>query len=766
MSFKKLFISLSLLTCLLSGLVGCSKYLKGEKKQDEVIDLPNQRLEKLKTLPDSLKKVSVGELSASDIRDNFETLQYALKYFMERTRGSSENAYSVEDMRGFFGKYFLKENNVSPELAQEMMKMKKALLGGSEKWLTKEEISRLIDVLGAIKEETVLLTPYFKILLLKQEDKLDWQQVTAAMEQLRRSLQKLLKGTELARSDYAFEDAKNLLFGIANFISGDKLFSTYQDISTWGPLLESVKSVLIGPNGRFTGQGDWSMALDNVVDLYEVFLKYHYVVSKQEYENAQDMRQISQFFAQTMRLVSTSYQMQKTGEIPFAAIDDLLEKAADKKLIPMGMSAASLKTTYRTILLKIFEPARKGDTNGFTSVKRIHLAAIFREFNVWRLSESFIDQLPFSPAGFSAAEIASRFDQYDFEHVITGGLERDPYEQDALRRSWKDFGILLKTPNAMTFDNAGRIIIAPGSPNANMTWKSLMRFNVMKSLTRLFLIGYGKGPALDLSQATMSESDLTQWYTDYQALGQELKAFDPRSLNPGKRSFMEANFFTFSGNGDDQMSSSETFEFVSFLFSAGLGSGAQIREDLKEAHCETTEVDIMGFQKFDPKCFEDTLHRQFEQEFANLPQLVKEVKAMNDTQWDQYFQTVLAATRVSDPNSGRVEMSDLRTLVVVIHYIESLMKTYDKDGNQRFSIAEIYDSFPRFAKFLRQSSPGLADNKLKDGFAYLLFYGAKPTAFQYVWFQGIKLVSNPMAGRGQIVKVFKVLKEDLNKPKK
>ena len=108
MCFKKFFISLALLGSLIPGLVGCSNYLKGQKNKEEVMDLPNPDLERLKTLPEDMKKLSIGELSSSDIRKNFETIQFALKYFVERTRGSGNNAYSVEDMRGFFGKYFLK----------------------------------------------------------------------------------------------------------------------------------------------------------------------------------------------------------------------------------------------------------------------------------------------------------------------------------------------------------------------------------------------------------------------------------------------------------------------------------------------------------------------------------------------------------------------------------------------------------------------------------------------------------------------------------
>lgn len=793
---KKIFLPFAI--CLSLAVVGCGKYLGGEKNKEEVIDLPNPELEKLKKLPEITKEISVGEASESDVRDIFETLQYALSYFQKRTRGSAENGYSVEDMRKFFGKYFLKENNVSPELAQEAMKLKKALLGGSEKWLTKEEISQVIDLLGTLKEETVLLTPHMKILLMKTDQKTDWNQVSAATDQLRRSFQRLLKETQLSKSDYTFADAKSLLTGLSQFLSGDKVFSAYSNLESWAPVIEAVKVVLIGESARFTGLGDWSLGLDNVVDLYDTFLKYHYVLTKEpseatakakaevenkteakerrkkremiEIKTKQDLRSYSQFFAQGLRLVTSSFQMQKQGQIPFAAIDGLLEQAVAKELLPETLTAETLKKTYRILVLRGLDSDRKGDVRALRALTRDHMQVVRREFNIWRLSQNFIDQLEISEAGLSMAQVAKLYDRYDFDAVIRGGLERDPFEQESLRRSWKDFGQLIKGSSLVNFDSSGRVLIVPGGPDYATSWISLMRFNLMSTVTRLFMIAYGDHGAADVSKSVLRETDLTQWYTDFQDIGQELQAFDPRSANPGRRSFMEANFFTYAGDGNDIMSYNETFEFVSFLFSAGLGSGAQIQKDLQA--CEVDEIDVMRFHKFDEKCFRQTVFKNFAQEFANLPKLVKEIKGsgpgtgMNEDKWNAYIQSMLAATRVSDAKSSRVEMSDLRTLVMVMHYIESLMRTYDTDGSQTFSVDEIARSFPRFASFLRSTNPGVSDANLNDGFAYMLFYGQKPTTMDIVWYKAQKLVYNFQANRVGIAKVFKVLKDDLNKAKK
>lgn len=765
-------LSLMLVLAGATQLVACGDFLKGQRKQSEVIELENQKLNQLQHLPENLRKLSLGEIKESEIHETFETLRHALEYFSRRTQGSVPDGYTVADIRSFFGTYFLKQNNVSPELAQEMMKFKKAIFGGSEKWITKKEIGQCVELLNILEEQTILLAPHFKVLLLKDKDKADWQKITAATDVLHQSLRKLLKNTELYKSDYSFEDAKNLVVGIANFISGEQLLASYQLAAQWGPLVVAIKNVLIGENARFAGIGDWNLALDNFIDLYEVALKHYYVVSSVSINDAQDLRQFSQFVGQIFRLFEKSYQMQKTAEIPFTAIDELVEKVVEARLLPKGLQVESIKKAYRIIVLRILEPQRNGDTRALLSLRKAHLQSLRREFNIWRLSQSFVDQIKWdSDDKVSRQGAADQYDLYDFDYVIRAGLERDLFEKEALRTAWKDFGLLLKSKNFVGFDEDGRLLITTKAQQKIVferhSWKSLTKVNLIRSLSRILLIGYGdKGPA-ELSSGALSVGSLRKWYEEFNPIGQDLKIFDKRSPDPGQRSFLEANFFTFSGNGDERMDSYETFEFVSFLFGAGLGSSTQIQSAMGKGKCEISEIDEFGYPMMEETCFKNVMRANFAEFFINLPQLSAEVKAMTPAQWDEYYGALLTGTRVSPSAEKRIEVADLRTMVMVLHYVESLIQIYDRNGNQAFSYAEIETAFPRFASFLRKTNPGHDDTDLTDGFAYLLFYGAKPSTAQVLWLKGMKMVGAlPESRRAQIIKVFQVLKADMAKPLK
>jgi hypothetical protein len=422
------------------------------------------------------------------------------------------------------------------------------------------------------------------------------------------------------------------------------------------------------------------------------------------------------------------------------------------------------------MILRALEPQRSGDTRALMALRRTHLQSLRRELNIWRLAQSFTDQVVWDRDGFATqSEVVAQYERFQSAQVINGGLEKDLFEREALHAAWKEYGSLLKARNFVGFDAKGRLLISTKKSDQKLSerhsWKSLFKLNLMRSVTRLLMISYGNQSPQSLAQSTMDNQSLRKWYEEFNEIGTELKAFDKRSLDPGQRSFHEANFFTFSGNGDDKMSFDETFEFISFLFGAGLGSSTDIQNSLSKAGCEVPEKDIFDFFMFNETCYKNQLRTRFSEAFANLPQLTEEVAKMKPAQWDDYFAALTGATRVSDPRGSRIEMADLRTAVMVLHYVESLLKIYDKNQNQSLSIEEIEAAFPRFVSFLRTAKPGVSDANLSDAFAYMLFYGEIPSTAQVALFKVAKAMRwaspLPEAGRAQIIKVFQVLKADM-----
>jgi hypothetical protein len=767
------------------SMLGCDKYINGRKAKSEVIELGDQKFKCLKVLPENLKKFSVGESEPEEIRTSIDCINSALTYFQRRTDGSLAGGdYTTQDMRKFFSKYFLKENIVTPEFANELMKIKKALLGGSDKSMSKAEVLKLIELMQTVREEAVMISPHVKV-LLKQDLKThaNWDEVSLATDQLRKSLQKILEVSQISKSDYSFEDAKKALAGFSEFVRGSEPFMPYERYSKWVPLVESVKNVLMGKNPHFVGAKDWGESLDSLIDLYSLALRYVYIIRDLQMDGPNEVRQMSQFAIQILDMIDSSYQMRNQGQISFDDIDNLIDQVLKmpsekgSKEAAYKFKADSLKEAYQVFILKMLEPQRQGDSRGLTGLERKHIAAIRREINVWRLTQSFIDFLSQNDSTKRAQKATlEAYEKFDFEHVIDKGLSADPLERAALRDSWKDFGHLLGSAYPVNFSKAGGLYITYGPELTEMSWSSLTRFNVMKAIARFLTIGYGDVTSGELSKAKITKDKLISWYADFKKIGTDLKAFDPRTGNSGGRSFLEANFFTFSGDGDELMSDRETFEFVSLLFSAGMGTSNRIQATLKSESCNLKNTDVFGLPYAKETCFKTILKSHFSEIFANLPYMTFAVGDLTDEAFDQFYSVLMDSSRVSPADGGYVETADIRTLVTMLHYTETIMTIYDKNNSQGLSIDEIKTANPRFIPFFRTLNLTSYDTILDESFIFLVLNGDIPDGWDLMQLQGAKAMgwfkgligihdAQEEAHRVNILRIMKTLKNQLNSQK-
>ncbi|MEK2688315.1 hypothetical protein [Bdellovibrio sp. GT3] len=762
MSFKSKF-SMFMAVVMLISTVGCSDFINGQQTEEEELKFANDKLVCLKSVPAALQRLTTGEAAKSEITDSVDCLRQALLYFQKKTYGAQANAYTVEEMRRFFSKYFLKENVVTPEFALELMKIKKALLGGSSNHLTKDEITRLVDVLAIVRDEAVDLAPHIRLLLLKVEkDGADWQRVSAAVEQLRISLQRLLEKTEVTRSDYSFEDGKKAIKGFKEFVKEE---DTNARVSQWMPVVEVVKNVLMGREAQLGTHTQWKSSLNSLIDLYGLFLKYHYVIHNFDTGNQDKVREVSQFIGQALDLLEGSPQINAGGIIPLEDIDSLLETVLNLPQVKsqLNVRPESIEILYRAAILRLLEPGRNGDSRGILGLEKKHIVALRREYNVWRLVQRFIDAQVAAGVKLTTPikkeDLLRNYAEFRSDDAIRMGFAIDPYEQTAFANAWQDFGDLLKSDVLITYNENGRVKAFNNNEPITTDWLGLTRANLMRAMTRALILAYGKDTTGELKKAAIEPQGLYTWYEDFKELMFDLKAFDRRTGNTASRSFQEANFFTFSGNGDALMNQKETYEFISLLFSAGLSSSASIYNDMQACQTSDKAVDPLGFNYLQNDCFETQFRQRFGTYFNNLPEMVKYVAKLNQEEWREFYGILRLVARVSPQEpSERVEIANIRTMVTITHYLESIMVTYDKDRSQTLSLAEVQAATPRFLPFIKANTTVKFETLLNEGFAYLVFYGKEGSATELAWFQAQKMWMKD-ASRLNLLRVIKVMKD-------
>lgn len=755
---------LILMTLTLFSILGCSDFLNGKKEEPKIIEISNTDLTCLKKLPSQLKDFSIGTGKKEDLAHGIDCLSNALLYFHNKTFGSVQGAYTAEEIRNFFNKYFLKENNLTPEFSIELMKIKKVIVGGTATNLTKEELSHLVDTLQLVKNDLVDLAPHIKILSFENPGKdLLWEDVGVSVKQLRKSLHSFLQKTQIVSSNYRLEDAKNAFAGFIKYTKSEQ-GGSYAIYKNWLPVLESVKKLLLGSNAHFADLYHWQENLDSFIDLYELALKRYYFFNKFEIDTELKLNHFKQFFNQAVKLLIDSHQMKTVGFISVESIDELIDQALLRTDI--SIRTKSLKKAYRFFLLKILNETKVSKQKMILGLEKKHLVALQRQFNIWWLLQSFINQrsLDKFTAGLGSVELEEHYRNFNASSLIENDLTKDPLEQALLQASWSELGSQILTNMPMIFNDHGQLVIDSGLNRAKQNRQSLTQANLMRFLSGLLISGYGQ--SRDGSEGPVITKDsLIEWYDDFRDLGLDLKAFDPRSANSGSRSFLEANLFTYHGNGDEFMDQAETYEFVSFLFSAGLSSAEKIRQDMISSKCAIDEKDVFGNPLIKENCFEKTLFVNFKSYFANLPGLAKFVTSSGKPLRDQLYTYLSQAAKVDGQENGYIETANIRTMVMILHYVESTMIVFDKDGNDMLSLDEVYSAAPRYLSFVKSVTDVKNEALLKQGFAYLVYNGTKPGAMDLLKFQWQKLQGMPEIQRLELLRLFSVLKDQLNKSK-
>lgn len=762
---SKQYIKYFLVGVLALNTSGCSEFIHGKKAEPEVIELSDKKLACLQVVPNQLRSFVSGEAHDQDIRTSFDCLADALRYFNKRTFSSANGAYTSEEMRNFFGKYFLKENNVSPEFAFELMKIKKALVGGSTRVITKDEIQQLVLLLEVVRNEFVLLSPHMKILAWPtpglNETPVKWSVVNSSLDQLRSTLKKLLESTQLAQSDYSFADLKKAVVGLEEFVQIPENQATLNRYSSVVPLIEAVKNVFMGRRAQFIHFSDWEEGLNTFVDLFELVLKYRHTLQGITFDSPAQVQKAVSFVESALRVLGESPQLQNQGYIPVSDLDDLVDKAVP--LFLPRVSAKSIKRSYRAVLMKILNSQRSSEAGVLLGLERKHFLSLLREFNIWRHQQAFIDSLKMDRlgGGVSQKELLQIYKAFSSNHNVTKEVAVTPIEETAVAKAWEDFGDQLNQEPPVVFNGEGRLVISTQNRLLKQSWASLTKANLMRALARMLMLGYGENTGGRITKAQLLVEGLSDWYDDFNDLGIELKAFDRRTGNAGKRSFMEANFFTFSGNGDQVMDYRETFQFVSTLFSGGLSISEDLRQHMENAGCNVESKDSFDYPYVQEKCFKDELRKNISIYFNNLPGLVQYVRSLTPVQWNEFYKNLFASSLVEDQKTGLVETANIRTMVIVLHYVEAVMVLFDRDQSQGLSLKEVKAAAPRFMSFIKTIKPIKSETLLTEGFAHLVFKGTIPDLLDLGEFQIDKIVGLSEAQRLEIVRLFGTLKEQL-----
>ncbi|MES2803385.1 MAG: hypothetical protein V4654_12900 [Bdellovibrionota bacterium] len=694
------------------GAVGCDKFLKGKPQPPKIVEIQASDLDCVKDVQADFKKLVESQASTQDIDDSFSCLYRTLDQFKNRAEGSSDpNAFTNSDLFTIFDTFF-KDAKVSQQATDNLLVLKKALLGGAESEITKTELDLLKDYLKVLQAEVKNLSPYIKIFAFKKEDgPFDQKTLNLAFSQLRSSLKTLLTASKISRAEYNFEDVKQLTTSL-NIVED-------QEDQNLLNLVENVVNLLAGTEPLKT-EAEYIHSVDNFVDLAALYANVLYADMKFEVTEKNQLNKVVDFAGRLLDVLEGSVQYQKHREIPVKFLDPIVAEVLKAKVLSVEVSESTFLRFYKIVLIRIFNDQKGIDPVSLESLRPVNFRNIRREYHIYKIYQEMINSFDFTTKTYLApSALVAKIKVYNFVPALTKVIQTKQLDQALI----KDISLGLEELRAEALTHLPilyrdkKYVVATSQNTVEVDWEDVSRAHYVKMLARELMLGWSQlDPSLNLNNSHMVKDHFMKWYADFKEFALEIKLFDPRALDNGADNFMQADLFTYSGNGDNKLSYQEVLQFVNMLLSGGSELTTQIQDIVTKAGCGLKELDIFGKPWFDEKCFLKNISANSTALYSNIYLFGNYIKSLNEQEYLGFYTELMSVARLNANTVGRVETADIRAFSLLSMFIESLFTIYDvRAPFGKVDPAEIRASYPRFKAFVADyiKKPDVAD-KLKD----------------------------------------------------
>lgn len=768
---------------LLLAFTSCTDFMRGKAAQETTIEIKQESISCLKNIPLDFQKFLRSESSESEINAVFACLDETLAQFESRVEGRIEaNAFNAEELFEIFDR-FIEDSDVSRAAVEDLLILKRALLGGEEQKITKPEIAALRDFLKLIKVEVQNLRPHARILsFASTQIPFSLISIRDAFAQLNLSLKNLMGASRLNHAAYSYDDFRRLVVNL-NIFEGEnpELLA----------LADKVNGLLTGGQGAMNTE-DQLTYVDNVTELLRLYAVYDQGHVSFSLSTPEKLAILIEFTRDSLSLLSHTLQFKKTNLIKAETIDPLISEVFRSDSLALPLTEETVLGFYKMILVRVFESGLGGDVLAFTGIKGAHLQNLRRELAIFEIYSKALSRVMSAESMQSSpvvrmpvAELKSRLMSYEpsTEQGILSQFNQDS-KQVVLRAVAELKNEALHTYPTLMFD--GKISLTGRLEYAGQSWLDQAHGLLLKMLARQLMIGWGSAQQTKLmANSSVSQQAMVSWYAEFKNFGIEMGSFDPRTENAGAGTVAAANLFTRDGNGDESISYREMLQNLGMIMAAGGKTYEQMAAGLAGSNCRRSETDVFSKNWIDESCFYRHLRTHYLTYFSNMPFMSGFLQRQSETQFKSFLQSVMDVARIDENNRDvRLETADLRGLNTMLYFIESLYATHDTNRNGSLSESEIKAAYPKFRSFATDYARTSSADELRDftswrgtvagfscyseadlvreSFVYMVYHGRTPQLGDLSLvpcLRGAPLIEfSGEVDRREIINTFKILK--------
>jgi hypothetical protein len=712
--------------CLVLALTssGCAFFL-GSKAKNPPAELSFEGDDCIKNVGNDIRRWWGGALPSAS--GTIDCVVQAMDQFAERTSGKNPESWSKGEFANFIDTYFPRPDADAPSAGywiEELLKLKQAIIGGSNDRLTRVELARARALLIKLKPELDALSPHLNVALFRSEKAAPGvtKEVASVVNRLSRLLAEETLLTERARPPYEVE---------AFFKLAQRFGSQFDDQESWLALAESGKAVFAGGPSRYVIAHEWPGLIEAFGRAWSIALNVRYEVMQSEDLFGRDLPHVERTLNEFLELADASISAQgpRSKGVSAERLSALIEALEARSMLPASFKASTLKKLLPKILGKMLYG------NSFEDKEEKSKSLDYAQVNSLRLT--LRDWL----AG--QKEILRVYDTRDALTALTltrelsrprAGLDPSAESSEG-RLARTQLAAFLQKGRPLVRDRETRLMIMPTEKLPAMMRRDLDFLNLLRAGIAMLFRGYSHDKRPTSLAPSLKESEVTEFYWDVRDFGKEIGLVDIRNNSAASRTVTETNLFLSVSDGDDRITHHEAIEWFNVVLSAGLLAD-RIYSSM-ERECGTSATDIFGKRKLKVDCFRRRFQNDIGSLVPNLPGLVSWYK--KNPQSVAEFQVAWENASISNGYLAEViDSSDLRGLIPVLHYVENLMAIYDANRNDVLDTEELWKAFPNMSLVIRKMAQGQAEEEWKQKaiFTWILTFRTIPTSD---WIGGAKI---------------------------
>ncbi len=637
------------------------------------------------------EKFLAGEVDPEAWKKGFDCAKETLETFQKFAKGQTDNGFGADDLHALVSNVLITNSTVPKELITSSLELKASILGGSPHILTREELTKILNIIDTVKNESLELIAHLKNRIEKPSP--------ANMQDMLHAIEKFTSKVSVWIGE---ENGHALKLETANTLVASLNQAHKWDLDLeWVKLVFGAKVFFVGGSSESIESIEWRRLAQTASAVGGGTLAYISMV-KTLAKNSAEGADFRETLISSAKLILENSVAWSGGGISYKNLFKLIDDLPGPWL---KANREVIKTAFPTLIKKLLdgEHPERIEQKSFDLLFSLvmdwhrsqkHLDIIFDAYN---LNNTVVTSAAFIAAAQDYRKSLDLLGQFDVNRLIDMASFKPMFQED---------------DHQITY-----------LPGLNNSLNNLTKINALNLAAKHLIRSYSTVP---LKQAII-EADLVQIFTDIKDAAFEFKILDNMNLPWPKKRFFEGDMFTYESNGDGFLDTREATYLATAFYSISKLTDRMLK-NLIPICKDGTGHDNLGSEWMDLTCFREEFYGNVAEYFDHFPNLYHYYINLNEADRTNFIKSLEKGSRRYGVTNLPIASFDTINLAGVLHYIENVFARFDGNTNQLLDKDEILQAYPVFKRKIEIIGNGKlkTDGMTKAAFTYLIKYGKPP----------------------------------------